>query len=149
MLRCVRCGRPLRSPSSIRHGAGPACAKLLLRQIGVEGRMSRGWSASSDERVRSLLTTEGQVGAAESSHRQTSSNSARVTSGARLKQWTQRIENVRISRFEVSHVTQKYDNDFKLHAVQLALKGHKPASEIARDLRDIREDFVWVDGEVS
>jgi len=54
--------------------------------------------------------------------------------GVRLKQWTQRIENVKISRFEVSHVTQKYDNDFKLHAVQLALEGHKPASEIARDL---------------
>ncbi|WP_374952855.1 DUF6011 domain-containing protein [Alicyclobacillus acidocaldarius] len=32
MSTCVRCGRPLRSPSSIRRGAGPACAKLLLRQ---------------------------------------------------------------------------------------------------------------------
>jgi len=31
-------------------------------------------------------------------------------------------------------VTQKYDNDFKLHAVQLALVGLKAASEIAREL---------------
>ncbi|MCL6445407.1 MAG: transposase [Alicyclobacillus sp.] len=31
-------------------------------------------------------------------------------------------------------MTQKYDQEFKLHAVQLALESHKPASEVARDL---------------
>ncbi|WP_394295641.1 DUF6011 domain-containing protein [Alicyclobacillus acidocaldarius] len=31
MAGCLRCGRLLRSPSSIQRGAGPACARLLLR----------------------------------------------------------------------------------------------------------------------
>jgi len=45
----------------------------------------------------------------------------------------------------VSHVTQKYDNDFKLHAVQLALEGHKPASEIARDLGiSVKSLYGWI-----
>lgn len=70
MSRCVRCGRPLRSPSSIRRGAGPACAKLLLRQVGVEGRIPRGWSASSDERVQRLLGMGDQVDALVTTHGQ-------------------------------------------------------------------------------
>ncbi|WP_083516067.1 helix-turn-helix domain-containing protein [Alicyclobacillus sendaiensis] len=50
-----------------------------------------------------------------------------------------------MSRFEVSHVTQKYDNDIKLHAVQLALEGHEPASEIARDLRiSVKTLYGWM-----
>lgn len=72
MSRCVRCDRPLRSPSRIRRGAGPACAKLLLRQVGVEGRIPRGWSASSDERVQRLLTTGDRVDASMSTHGQSS-----------------------------------------------------------------------------
>jgi len=31
-------------------------------------------------------------------------------------------------------VTQKYDKEFKLHAVALALESDRPASEVARDL---------------
>jgi len=84
MSRCVRCGRPLRSPSSIRRGAGPACAKLLLRQVGVEGRIPRGWSASSDARVQRLLTTGDQVGAPVSTHDQSSVRVAATSQPARI-----------------------------------------------------------------
>ncbi|GMA49917.1 hypothetical protein GCM10025857_12740 [Alicyclobacillus contaminans] len=31
-------------------------------------------------------------------------------------------------------MTQKYDKEFKLHAVQLALESGKPASQVAREL---------------
>ncbi|WP_169304835.1 transposase [Alicyclobacillus acidocaldarius] len=42
-------------------------------------------------------------------------------------------------------MTQKYDNDFKLHAVQLALEGHKPASEIAGDLGiSVKSLYGWI-----
>ncbi|WP_202797564.1 IS3 family transposase [Alicyclobacillus acidocaldarius] len=42
-------------------------------------------------------------------------------------------------------MTQKYDNDFKLHAVQLALEGHKAASEIARDLGiSVKSLYGWI-----
>lgn len=56
MTRCLRCGRPLRSRSSVLRGAGPRCAKLLLRQAGIDGRMPRGWSAASDTRLQELLS---------------------------------------------------------------------------------------------
>ncbi|GLG02825.1 hypothetical protein Alches_28670 [Alicyclobacillus hesperidum subsp. aegles] len=42
-------------------------------------------------------------------------------------------------------MTQKYDNDFKLHAVQLALEGHEPASEIARALGiSVKSLYEWI-----
>lgn len=34
----------------------------------------------------------------------------------------------------MSYMTQKYDKEFKLHAVQLALESGKPASQVAREL---------------
>lgn len=37
-------------------------------------------------------------------------------------------------RLEVSHVTQKYDQEFKLHEVQLALESGKATTQVAREL---------------
>jgi len=34
----------------------------------------------------------------------------------------------------VSHMTQKYDQEFKLHAVQLALENGKTTTQVAREL---------------
>ncbi len=84
MSRCVRCGRQLRSPSSIRRGAGPACAKLLLRQVGVEGRIPRGWSASSDERVQRLLATGDRVDVPVSTHDRSSDIGVATRQSARI-----------------------------------------------------------------
>lgn len=55
MTNCVRCARNLRAEPSIRRGAGPVCAKWLLRQVGWTGRVPRGWSAMSDVRVQRFL----------------------------------------------------------------------------------------------
>ncbi|MDI9261094.1 ArdC-like ssDNA-binding domain-containing protein [Alicyclobacillus sendaiensis] len=55
MTNCVRCARNLRAEPSIRRGAGPVCAKWLLRQVGWTGRVPKGWSATSDVRVQRFL----------------------------------------------------------------------------------------------
>ena len=34
----------------------------------------------------------------------------------------------------MSHVTKQYDQEFKLHAVQLAIESAKPAAQVAREL---------------
>ena len=42
-------------------------------------------------------------------------------------------------------MTQKYDKEFKLHAVQLALESGKPASQVARELGiSQRTLYGWV-----
>ncbi|AEJ43710.1 hypothetical protein TC41_1790 [Alicyclobacillus acidocaldarius subsp. acidocaldarius Tc-4-1] len=55
MTNCVRCTRTLRAEPSIRRGAGPVCAKWLLRQVGWTGRVPKGWNVMSDERVQRFL----------------------------------------------------------------------------------------------
>lgn len=55
MTNYVRCTRTLRAEPSIRRGAGPVCAKWLLRQVGWTGRVPKGWSVVSDERVQRFL----------------------------------------------------------------------------------------------
>jgi len=55
VTHCVRCTRTLRAEPSIRRGAGPVCAKWLLRQVGWTGRVPKGWSVLADERVQRFL----------------------------------------------------------------------------------------------
>ncbi|WP_049763289.1 ArdC-like ssDNA-binding domain-containing protein [Alicyclobacillus acidocaldarius] len=55
MTNCLCCARTLRAEPSIRRGAGPVCAKWLLRQVGWTGRVPKGWSVMSDERVQRFL----------------------------------------------------------------------------------------------
>ncbi|WP_237699868.1 DUF6011 domain-containing protein [Alicyclobacillus acidocaldarius] len=117
MSTCVRCGRHLRSPSSIRRGAGPACAKLLLRQVGGEGRMPRGCSASLDERVQRLFNAGDRVDAPTLTH-SPSSNAvvatpqfARVTATAAKRMMMDADVPARHREFLLSglpHVTREY-----------------------------------------